>query len=103
MQKPFRKDFPHAASGITKEFAHVQDQPNALSRTGQVFHDPTIAAMQASRWLLAQRAQRARRGLGHVEHELILVPLYLGQFQSLAQWEELRCLHPDMVLLLSRL
>lgn len=45
-----RKSF--AIGGVTKEFAHAQDQSNALSRTGQAFDPPTIAAVQTSRRLL---------------------------------------------------
>src|SRR5215467_10064997 len=36
-----------------------------------------------------------------MEHQLILLPYHLSQFQSLAPWEEQRRLHPGMVLLLS--
>jgi hypothetical protein len=36
-----------------------------------------------------------------VEHELILLPFHLGQFDPLAQREDVRHLHPGVVLLLS--
>ena len=55
----FSEDPTRAGDHITKEFADAQDQLNVLSRTGQVFHDPTIAAMQASGWLLTERTQCA--------------------------------------------
>ena len=38
-----------------------------------------------------------------MEHDLILVPLYLSQIQSFAQREELRRFHPWVILLLSSL
>lgn len=37
-----------------------------------------------------------------MEHELILVVLYLGQIQSLAQWKEPGGSHPDVIILFSR-
>ncbi len=76
----------------------MQDQPNALPSTRQVFHHAPIAAVEAGGWLLTQRTQRARRGRGDVEHQLIIVLFHLRQFQSLAEWEELSGFHPGMVL-----
>jgi len=55
-----------------------------------------------SGWLLTQRAQCGRGGCGDVEYELILVVLYLGQIQSLAQRKELGGSHLDVILLFSR-
>lgn len=73
---PFSEDLAHAGNGLTKEFARMQDQLNALSRTGQVFDHSTISAVQAGGWLLTERAQRTRRGRGDMEHELIFVPFH---------------------------
>jgi hypothetical protein len=79
MRKPLGEHFPHASHGFTKEIAYMQDQSNMLTSTGQVFHHSLIAAVEAGGRLLTQRTQRVRRSRGDVEHQLILVPLYLGQ------------------------
>ena len=62
MWEPLGEHFPHAhaVGGVTKEFAYMQDQPNVLPHTGQVFHHAMIAAVQVGCGLLTEWTQRIR-------------------------------------------
>jgi hypothetical protein len=53
---------------------------DSLASTGQVFHHPTVAAMQAGSWLMTEWAQSAAGYGRDMEHELTFSLFHPSQF-----------------------